>query len=395
MIANLPNMRECCGCGACAAKCSKNAIEMLAAGPLGAVVPIVDEQVCVGCGACGKSCPVLNKQAEKNDFLQATYAAFSKNGEVRFNSSSGGMFLTFANKCIELGYKVYGAAFDENMKLKCVGADNKGELLLLAKSKYLQSDITDKYAEIEVALKNGEKVLFVSTPCQVSALKSFLNKDFENLLTVDFFCHGVPSQKLFDECLEFEDEKYSRKTREYTFRAKVKNGVTPHYYRIKYEKNGKTCEKTDFYYKSLFYALFQQYITLRDSCYDCAFAKSERASDITIGDFHEIDKYVEGINRFDGVSTVVINSRIGNELWQIIKDELEVYEMDTDKLKKDGTIFCGGTRKPAGRDEFIKVYDSEGLAAVAKRYFGARKYYKQAIYYRMPRSIRSILKKLM
>ena len=392
-MVNLPKIESCCGCGACAAKCPKEAIKMLPRGSLGATIPVFDAEKCVTCGLCEKTCPVLNENNAKKDFSQLTYAAYSKDDKMRFASSSGGMFLTFATKCIEQGYKVYGAAFDKDIKLKCVRAENCDELLPLARSKYLQSDMTEKYREIEALLKEGEKVLFVSTPCQVSALKSFLMKDYENLLTVDFFCHGVPSQKLFDECLEYEDKKYKRKTLEYIFRAKVKKGVTPHYYKIRYEKNGKTAEKTDFYYKSLFYALFQQYITLRESCYDCAFAKSDRASDITVGDFHEIDKYVSGINRFDGVSTVILNSPKGMELWQSVRDELEVYEMDTEKLKKDGTIFYGGTRKPHSREEFIRVYKDQGLDGVSKKYFGIKKYYKQAIYYRMPRPIRAILKK--
>ena len=392
---HLPNIEKCCGCGACSAKCPQGAIKMESIGPLGALVPSVDAKMCVGCGLCEKICPVANDNNTENDFLQLTYAAYSKSNDVRFASSSGGMFLTFATKCIGQGYKVYGAAFDKDIKLRCTRAETYEELLPLAKSKYLQSDITEKYREIEDLLKNGEKVLFVSTPCQVSALKSFLLKSYENLLTVDFFCHGVPSQKLFDECLEYEDKKYSRKTVEYIFRAKVKKGVTPHYYRIKYQKNGRTIEKTDFYYKSLFYALFQQYITLRDSCYDCVFAKSDRASDITIGDFHEIDKYVSGINRFDGVSTVIINSEKGNELWQSVGDGLETVEMDTQRLKNDGTIFYGGTRKPIAREKFISIYTDQGLDGVSKKYFGFRKYYKQTVYYCMPTPIRAILKKMM
>ena len=394
-MVGLPETERCCGCGACAAKCPKGAIKMLPSGTLGASEPSVDLQKCLNCGLCTKTCPVVNKNTDEKGFVQLTYAAYSKSDSVRFASSSGGMFLTFARKCIDNGYKVYGAAFDKDNKLKCVRSDSYDELLPLTKSKYLQSDMTGKYGEVEALLKMGENVLFVSTPCHVAALKSYLGKEYENLLTVDFFCHGVPSQKLFDECLEYEDNKHSRKTLEYMFRAKVKKGVTPHYYKIKYEKNGKVIEKTEFYYKSLFYALFQQYITMRDSCYDCIFATDNRMSDITVGDFHDIDKYVSGINRFDGVSTVIINSKKGNELWQSVMAELEVIQMDTDMLKRDGTIFYGGTRKPIGREEFVRDYNEHGLECISKKYFGTGKYWKQEVYYRMPKIIRNILKKLM
>lgn len=228
----------------------------------------------------------------------------------------------------------------------------------------------------------------------MSALKSFLNRDYENLLTVDFFCHGVPSQKLFDECRKFEDDRLFIKTLEYTFRAKAKKGVTPHYYKIKYIKNGRIFEKVDFYYNSLFYALFQQYITLRESCYECMFSGSNRVSDVTIGDFHDIDKYVEGINRFDGVSTVVINSEKGMKFWRSVRDQLVTYEMELDRLKEDKVIFAGGTSRPNGRDRFVEVYNTEGIDGIHKKYFGVKKYYKQMLYYRMPRPIRNVLKKI-
>ena len=391
----LPSEDKCCGCGACFAKCPVGAIGMSSKGILGATLPEIDAEKCISCGLCERTCSALNIKTSSNMKAQAAYAAYSNSDTVRFASSSGGMFLTFASHCIERGYKVFGAAFDGDIKLKCKKAESFEELAPLAKSKYLQSDMTGKYGEIEHLLQTGERVLFVSTPCQINALKSHLNREYENLLTVDFFCHGVPSQRLFDECREYEDKKYSRKTLEYTFRAKVKNGVTPHYFKIKYDKNGKIVEKTDFYYKSLFYALFQQYITLRESCYDCAFAGRDRASDITIGDFHEIDRYVEGVNRFDGISTVVVNSEKGKSLFEEVKPALQVYKMNIEKLVEDKTIFHTGTSRPLGRDNFLRVYNSEGLDGISKKYFGAKKYYKQAIYYRMPRPVRAILKKMM
>ena len=182
---------------------------------------------------------------------------------------------------------------------------------------------------------------------------------------------------------------------EYTFRAKVKNGVTPHYYSVRYEKNGKENTKTELYYKSLFYALFQQYVTLRESCYDCVFATRDRASDITIGDFHDIDNYVKGINRFDGVSTVVVNTEKGKNLFDAVRNGLAVYEMNINKLVEDKVIFAGGTKRPKERDIFINLYTQKDLQGVSKKYFGFKKYYKQAFYYKMPKFLRSALKKLL
>lgn len=390
---HIKNEKDCCGCGVCAVSCPTKAIEMKARGSLGAVLPTVDTEKCVECGLCQRVCPKLDN-TESVDFTQTAIAAYSKDKDLKLASSSGGMFLSFAKKCIQQGYSVYGAAFDGNLKLKCTCAVTEEELLPLAKSKYLQSDMTGSFTEIEEKLKNGQSVLFVSTPCQVLALKKYLKKPYEHLLTVDFFCHGVPSQVLFDECNDFEDNLHNRKTVEYSFRAKVKNGVTPHYYKIRYEKNGKEKQEVKFYYKSLFYALFQQYITLRESCYDCTFATEKRYSDITIGDFHEIDKYVKGINRFDGVSTVIFNTQKGKDLFDSVCDGMEIFPVDIDVLKKDGTIFCGGTKRPSNRDKLVQDYNERGISYIHKNYFGTKKYLKQSIYYHMPNFVRSALKRL-
>ena len=40
-------------------------------------------------------------------------------------------------------------------------------------------------------------MLFTGTPCQVEGLKSFLGREENNLLTMDFICHGVPSPMIW------------------------------------------------------------------------------------------------------------------------------------------------------------------------------------------------------
>lgn len=384
--------KDCTGCGACVEICSRKCIELKPTGVLGTLIPMVEECKCIDCGACDRVCPKKNEVSR--NYEQRAYAAYTKDNDVRWKSSSGGMFLTFARYLISKGYFVYGASFNDHLKLECTFARTEHDLDRLAKSKYLQSNLNNKYSEIKYRLDQGERVLFVSTPCQVSALKLFLKKYYEKLVTVDFFCHGVPSQVLFDECKEYEDKKFNRKTLDYMFRAKVKNGVTPHYFSLTYKKNGKLKKKTDFYYNSLFYALFQQYIILRESCYDCQFASKERASDLTIGDFHEIDKYLKGINRFEGVSTVIINSRKGQDLFNSVSEQLTIHNFDIDKLIEDRIIFSGGTKKPSKREQLVKDYYENGIDFVAKKYAPKKSYLKQKIYYRMPKLFKGFAKRI-
>lgn len=389
------NEHNCCGCGACSVVCPKKCIEMRP-GSLGHLFPFVNEKECIKCNLCNSVCPM-----EINGILPSTtgenhvaFASFSKDSNIRYRGSSGGVFEVLARRLLQDGYLVYGSAFTNDLKLVCKEASNIDELNPLLKSKYLQSDLTNKYKEIESKLKDGFKVLFVSTPCQVCSLKKFLRKNYSHLITIDFFCHGVPSQKFFDECLEFDEKKryHNNKILNYQFRYKKKNGRTPHYFLINLKnKNNKNYEICDYYFKSTFYATFQQYINLRESCYDCFFSGNERYSDITFGDFHEIDKYIGNINRFDGISKIITNTNVGLELLKKCSNELMLFPIDFDSLQKKGHCFFESTKRPMLRDLFISKYNESGIEGIYKTFARPTKYIKNKIYYSLPLKIRKII----
>lgn len=384
---------QCCGCGACAASCPQKCISMIPL-TLGALFPSVDKNKCFHCNLCDTVCPIKNVDtlAIKKDIKQQAFAAYAEDETIRFNGSSGGIFQTLATHLLDAGFEVYGAAFDKQLNLHCVGVIRKEDLLPLCKSKYLQSELIDKFQEISDHLNEGSSILFVATPCQVAALKHFLKMDTDNLITVDFFCHGVPSQKFFDECKDYEDNKYSRKTIGYEFRTKIKGGVTPHYFTVVTEKNKKKYYSTCIYFKSIFYTAFQQYITLRESCYTCVFANRNRLSDITIGDFHEIEKYIPKVNRYKGISTVIINTSKGLCLWNEISSSLSIYPMNLEKLITDKVCFIGPTNRPKHRDAFISCYNSDGIESLDKKYLNQKKYIRHKIYYLLPEFVRRKIK---
>ena len=383
------NEKECCGCGACAAACPKQCIQMKQ-GSLGHLFPEVNTELCVDCGICEKVCPMRAELLDSE--AQKVYAAYAKSGQIRFDSSSGGMFATFARYLMGKGYHIYGAAFDEKLQLQCTLAENEQQLKPLMKSKYLQSNIVPKYKEIKEKLEYGQKVFIVSTPCQIAALKRYLNKEYDNLFAVDFFCHGVPSQSFFDECLAYDEQKkYKGKVLDYEFRTKKKNGSTPHYYSVTYQQNGIIKKKTDYYFDSTFYAFFQKYICLRESCYGCRFGERKRVSDITIGDFHDIDRYVGGINRFDGVSTVIVNTKKGGQVFDACSENLILHQMDVHELIRNGSCLAGGTPRPAKRDEFLQDYKKMHISALAEKYVPEKRYRKMRLYYGLPKQVRKLI----
>lgn len=391
---NITEERNCCGCSACAAACPVSCITM-EPGTLGSVFPKVDTGKCIDCGKCETVCPVLHAgEMKKTTPEQAVYAAYAKDSAVRNGGSSGGMFATFGKYLLGKGYRVYGAGFDSDLHLRCMPADTEEELAPLMKSKYLQSDLSAAYGKVREDLQQGRKVFFVSTPCQVAALKRYLNKDYENLITVDFLCHGVPSQELFDKCRAYEEETSGRKVLSYQFRTKIPGGATPHYFTVETERNGRKKTVTKPYFRSVYYAFFQQYISLRESCYDCTFAERGRVSDITIADFHDIEKYEPSVNRFAGVSTVIVNTQKGRELFNSVKDTLWLREFSMEQLMADKVLFAEKTKRPARRDAFIESYEKADFETFVKQNRNKKRYAIYAVYYKLPKVLRAIVRKI-
>lgn len=385
--------RVCCGCSACEDVCPKKSISMIE-GSLGHLFPIVDNSTCIDCDLCSKVCPIKNK-LNYDKQAQKAYIAYNTSKEIRLQSSSGGMFYSLASHLLDEDFYIFGAYFDESLKLVTGYVTSEKDLIKMCKSKYLQSSMQGIYKKIKELLDKGCKVAFFGTPCQNHAIKLFLKKQYENLVLVDFFCHGVPSQKYFDQCKELVENRDGIKILKYQYRTKVTNGCTPHYFSIDYEINGKVKRKTDYYFKSPNYAAFQTYINLRESCYDCRFATKDRASDITLGDFHNIDKYNSKIDRFDGVSTLIINTERGQRIIDSISHNLYLEAVDIDILIRNKEIFSGGTKRPLSREEFKEDYETLSFKELNKKWFGRRRYIKQIVYYNLPSCIRRVLKKIL
>ena len=190
---------KCCGCNACVQRCPKHCIAMRE-DEEGFLYPIIDESSCINCGLCEKVCPVLNQGEERKPLK--VYAAKNRNEEIRMQSSSGGIFTLLAEQIIQEGGVVFGARFDENWDVIHDYTETIDGLASFRGSKYVQSRVGETYKQAESFLKQGRKVMFAGTPCQISGLKLFLCKDYENLLTVDFICHGVPSPGVWRKYLE-------------------------------------------------------------------------------------------------------------------------------------------------------------------------------------------------
>lgn len=328
---------QCCGCHACASICAKHCITMQEDNE-GFLYPIVDEKACTDCGLCEKVCPVIN-QSEPRRPLKV-YAAKNANEEVRLKSSSGGIFSLLAEAVIREGGVIFGAKFDKDWNVVHAWTDTKEGIADFRGSKYVQSTIGNTYREAREFLKLGRKVLFSGTPCQLAGLRKFLRKEYDNLLTVDVVCHGVPSPLVWRKYLEETREKL-RAERDagkntvssslmempvitgISFRDKT-HGWKKFGFRLRYaaskaagnsvSSSANDSERTLLqpFPENVFMKGFLSNFYLRPSCYACTARTGKSGSDISIADFWGVQNYYPEFDDDKGIGLVLVNTEKGS-----------------------------------------------------------------------------------
>lgn len=315
----LADKQSCTGCTACSSICRFNCIQMIE-DEHGFYFPQVDISKCVNCGMCESVCPVLNEQ-KKHTAATEVYAAYSTDSENREVSSSGGLFTEFARYIFRENGAVYGAAYDDSFRVYHICAENEEQLSRLRGAKYSQSNINGVFSEIKQRLNNGQQVLFSGTPCQTAGLISFLGKEYSNLTTVDFICHGIPSPMAWEKYIEFRTEKDNDSLPPVSINQRSKKtGWSRYGYSIefKYEHNEYLNSNAD----DLFMKLFIGDYLSRECCSDCHFKGFERCSDITIGDFWGVWELIPEMDDNCGTSVVLTHSDKGKALLESVSVDL-------------------------------------------------------------------------
>lgn len=383
-INNIADMEKntCCGCRACEQICPKKAIFMVE-NKEGFLEPQIDMDKCIKCGLCVKKCPQMNELPKEEEFGKV-YAA--KNIKEQLTSSSGGIFSTIAKKVLDEKGIVFGAAYNDNNEVQHTCISDVKDLKKLKGSKYVQSDTKNTFSEAKKYLECGKKVLYVGTPCQIAGLNSFLGKQYNNLLTVDFVCHGVPSPKLFKCYLEWEAK--GKKITDFRFRSKLKKSWGLCYsYRIEKKlKHGSA--KMNPYYNA-----FLNGYTYRECCYNCKYATKQRISDITLCDYWGIEKEHPEFFDSKGVSGIIVNSKKGVQMFQQIQKELVYIESTFDKLKRKNHNLEQPVIRPEVRDTVYEgVFDKDFSAAIKENLHYEKKIINN-IKYLIPESLKNKIRK--
>ena len=373
---------KCTGCGACMNVCAHNAISLTEQGVCGYIYPEIDQDKCIDCGLCVKTCPA-NTPVKLNAPLKA-FAAISKDHHDLMTSASGGASSVLVNSVLNKNGIVYGCVQRNYKNISHERIDKIEDAHLLKGSKYVQSYIGYIYRDVKEDLKTGKTVLFTGTPCQIAGLKSYLKKDYDNLILVDLVCHGVPSQKLLEEDVEYLLRDYPNADKEkirVEFRRKKRSpGVfEPDWgtfisYGIFNGGGAKAFahkkKKQDF--------LIDNYITafmagtiFRENCYTCSYAQNQRGSDITIADFWGLKKCA--VPTTEGVSLLLPNTQKGLMAINEFKENFIICERPVDEAINGNGQLLHPSLRPKERDVFLSTYPNN----TSKAYKASLKNYKE------------------
>ena len=352
------NTRECSGCYACYSICRHKAIVMKT-DENGFIIPVKIKEKCVDCGLCEKVCSVAHP-VYSNNTQPSVFAAYDS--KERTKSSSGGVFYTIASHVINNHGVVFGAAFDQKMHLRHIGVETLDGLEPLRGSKYVQSHVEEAFREVQRFLKEKRFVYFVGTPCQVAGLKAFLIRDYDNLLTSDLVCHGVPSQKLFEKHLDSLAKLENSEVNGYSFRD-TKNWFICE--KVSF-KDGHAAVKYDGNMSPYLYAFGKGY-SYRDCCFNCKFAHIPRQGDITLADYGGIGRYHPEVDHRGGVSMVIVNSRNGGNIWKEISGRLKYRESDVESCKLYNPNLVRPTAEPAERRRFLELLKCQPYDEVVEK----------------------------
>lgn len=377
---------KCTGCGACAAICPRECIQMLESDG-GFYYPSINDSACINCGACENVCPVTHKPLTgKADF----FIGWHRNYDVVKKSSSGGIFSAIAELILLKGGVVAGAYLDKKTNIVShIIINSKEQLDMLRMSKYYQSNMDNIYKIVKECLLQQRYVLFTGTACQCAAMKNFLRQYSESqyLVTADVLCHGVTSKAIVDSYIKSKEKQYKREIVSYSFRVKGEDlewqggGGT----RVKLQFTDGTDKIEDRLWDTFFVG-FNHNLILRESCYVCNYTGTERVTDFTLADFWGATLQDVGEEQLkNGVSAFTINSDKGSMLFEKLKDRIWFKKVDQKKVTSHNMAFIRPQQRPAERDYIMNELKHGEYDKVI--YSLRRKYYLALFAKRMLKSI--------
>lgn len=355
------NKKTCYGCRSCELSCPKGAIS-IQPDDEGFLYPVLDKEKCIDCSLCRNVCP-YDKPCQLTAPKKG-YALKYNNEEKLINSSSGAAFPAFADYILSQGGYIVGCIFNENIEAVHVVTNEEKTVSKMSGSKYVQSDVNESYKVTAELLSKGEIVLYSGTPCQIAGLNKYLKRPYDNLYTIDLICHGVPSPALLKNYI---NSTYNLNIKELRFRDKARNGWCSQGSVVTISQSGRPVIKRISPYTDSYYYYYLQNSISRYCCYDCAFSKKDRVSDITIGDYWNVRESEPGFNADKGVSAVLVNTTKGEKLFDMIASATSYKQTDISEIVKGNGNLQKPCEMPDQRKYIYEKIRRDGYAKVASQ----------------------------
>ena len=371
---NITDKALCNGCSTCTVSCPVDECITMNIDSEGFFYPQVNLDVCVDCHKCEKVCPYVPELTMRQEEISRyetplVYASYSKNHEVRVDSTSGGIFSELAFKMFDQGGYVGGAVYNDDNSVSHILTNDREKLVDIRSSKYTYSLTDELFPEVKKQLKAGNKVIVCGAPCQIAGLYTFLKKDYENLITCDFICKSVNSTKVFQKYIEWLEKKYQSKAKKIKAKDKT-TGWHKFSMRVDFE-NGKSYV-ADRYNDPFFRGYLQTELFTMEACFTCKFRGFSRPADITLADFWGIENVDISMDQDLGTSLIIINSNKGKEYYESLGDAIVSKEFTIKDAEPGNPAIYYNTKKAIDWDErkaFYKDLDKLSFDLVAKKYF--------------------------
>ncbi len=378
----IEDKKSCMGCNACSTICPVDCIPLIN-DEEGFFYPKVDYDVCIECPLCDRVCPITDKIPDTGKkflipFIEKAkitrfeepliYASYTKNHEIRVDSTSGGIFSELAFKMFDEGGYVGGAVYNDDLSVSHILTNDRKRLPDIRSSKYVLSLTDELFPDVKERLKSGYKVLVCGAPCQIVALYAFLRKDFENLVTCDFVCRGVNSPLVFKKYIEWLEDKYQSKA----LKIKAKDKTTGwHKFSMRVDfENGESYVK-DRYNDPFFVGYLQTSLFTMPACFTCQFKGASKKSDITLGDFWGIENIDKSMDQDLGTSLIMLNSEKGKQYYESISENIvsKKFTMQ-DAEPNNAAIHSSGEEGDENlRKAFYKDLERYHFDVIIKKYF--------------------------
>lgn len=309
--------KDCTGCGLCTNVCPQKCISMKK-DELATKYAVIDEKKCISCNVCTNICPTHSLEDRDFYYPQKVFVAWNKDNDVRSSAASGGIASGFYQYAFDQSWYVTGAAFDKNHILNMKLYNGEAYDSNCRNSKYVFCETSNVFQQVIDKLVSGYFVLFIGLPCQVAAIVRYarLKRCDDKLVTCDLICHGVaPLDYLIEhiECVAGDISEID----DISFRD-ARFGTNNFYFTL--TKNEKIIYKKRVKSSDVYQLGYHSALIYRENCYSCKYAKTERISDITIGDFSGLGSKASYYGERHDISCVIINSDKGESFWTQAQD---------------------------------------------------------------------------